>query len=149
MEEVLSSAVYESRTTYGNNVEVLFLFVFFLSSFTLKSGSIPSWPNEFITGNNCRSLVCFMVVIVRLQSEGFCTFTVNVCVFAHWKRRCVWSEHGGLDRSCSGIWSSSEQLVDSLKEKSLIYYLMNVGKEKSEFELFTKLHAAHIIKCWK
>ena len=95
--EVLSSAVYESWTTYGNNVFCLFCFVFSHVGlyFEIRKGTL--WYLQRITGNSsCKSLVWFMGLIVRLQSDpqsqpvalqsGFITITINVSAFAHWKK---------------------------------------------------------------
>ena len=60
------SAYVQQYMNLGLLMETIFCFVFFQSlSFTLKSRNL-----QFITGNNyCRCFVCFMVLIVRLQSD--------------------------------------------------------------------------------
>ena len=103
--------------------QCFFFFAFLTSSFTLKSGRIPSWFLQFITGNNyCKSIVCFMCLTVRLQyvpqslpaalHSEFITITVNVFAFAHWKKvrligpgkrepRLVWPQWASVEASLS------------------------------------------------
>ena len=89
----LNTNVIASEHKYILLLMIFFLAMFFFySSFTLKSGRIPLWCFQLITRNNdCKSIVCFTGLIVRLQSDpqseqGHYNHR-KCCAFAHWKQK--------------------------------------------------------------
>ena len=99
----LGSAKFSSIWILDYLWKQCFFFVFFFSRY-LKSGRIPSWHLQFIIGNNdckSKSKVCFMGLIVRLQSDPH---WLPAWVPAWVPARCGWFDqanvnHGWLDHS--------------------------------------------------
>ena len=128
----------------------LFLFFNLTLSFTLKSGRIPLWFLQFITGNNyCKSIVCFhgsdceTAVCPKFttssSSERFhCDYRNYSCICALGKKQCTWSAIWPSTRAprlaspqlvtaetgSSISWQSSQSLpwLDLTDQKSWLYY---------------------------